>query len=93
MGRLPFSFHPLLIFSYLIDALFSSFCTDCSNLPAQIIVDHRRYFRGTTDMLLCGKSIPMRSTSDDYTEVDCWRPCNPFDFRNLTGIEYTMIRV
>ena len=71
MGRLPFSFHPVLIISYQIDALSYSFRTHCFNLPALIVVDHGRYFGGTTDMLLCGKSTPIRSTTDDYTEVDC----------------------
>ena len=70
MGRLPFSFHPVLIFSDLIDALFHSFRTHCSNLPAQIIVDQGRYFGGATDLLMCGKSTLIRSTTDDYTEVE-----------------------
>ena len=71
MGRLPFSFHPVLIISYQIDAVFHSFRTHCSNLPAPIVVDHGGYFGGTTDLLLRGKSTSMRSTTDDYTEVDC----------------------
>ena len=70
MGRLPFSFHPFLIFSYLRDAIFHSFRTHCSNLPAPIVVDHGGYFGGATDKLMCGKSIPIRSTTDDYTEVE-----------------------
>jgi hypothetical protein len=69
MGMLPFRFHPVLIFSYQIDALIHSFRTHCFNLPAQIVVDHGRYFGGTTDILLCGKSTPMRSTTDDYAEL------------------------
>ena len=92
MGRLPFSFHPVLIFSYQKVALFHSFGTHCFYLPAQIVVDHGGYFGGSTDILLCGKSTPIRSTTDDNTEVDC-RPCNPFDFGHLTGIKYTMITV
>ena len=56
MGILPFSFHPAFIVSYQIDALLHSFCAHCSNLPAQIVVDHGGYFGGTTDMLLRGKS-------------------------------------
>ena len=70
MGRLPFSFHPFLVFSYLIDALFHSFRTHCSNLPAQIVVDYGGYFGGATDMLVCGKSTPIRPTTDDYVEVE-----------------------
>ena len=70
MGRLPFNFHPVLIFSYHIDALFHSFRTHCSYLPAQIVVDHRGYFGGTTDLLLSGKSTPIKSTTDDNTEED-----------------------
>ena len=60
MRRLPFSFHPVFIFSCLIDALFHCFRTHCSNLPAYIIVDHGGYFRGATDMLLCRISTLMR---------------------------------
>ena len=56
MGRLPFSLHPVFILSYQIDVLFHSFCTHCSNLPAQIVVDHGGNFGGTTDMLLRRKS-------------------------------------
>ena len=41
MERLPFSFHPLLIFSYLTDALLHSLCAHSSNLPALIVVDCR----------------------------------------------------
>ena len=70
MGRLPFSFHPHLIFSYLRDALSHSFRTHCSNLPAPVVVDNGGYFRGATDMLMCGKSTPTISTTDDYTEVE-----------------------
>ena len=69
MGKLPFSFHPVLIFSYLRDALFHSFRTHCSNLPAQVVVDHSGYFGGTADMLMCGKSKHITSTTEDYTEV------------------------
>ena len=68
--KLPFSFHPFLIISYQIYALFHSFRTHCSDLPSQIVVDHCGYFGGATDMFMCGKSIPVRSTIDDYTE-DC----------------------
>jgi hypothetical protein len=72
MGRLPFSFHPVLIFSNLTDTLFHSFRTHCSNLPAQIVVDHCGYFGGASDMLVCGKSTPIRLTTSDYTEKeDC----------------------
>ena len=72
MGRLPFSFHPILNSSYHIDALFRSFRPHCSNLPARIVVDHGGYFGGTADILLRGKSKSIvRSTIDDYTEVDC----------------------
>ena len=70
MGRLPFSFHPALIFSYHIDALFHSFRTLFPNLPAPIVVDHGGYFGGTTDMLVCGKSTPITSITDGYAEVD-----------------------
>jgi hypothetical protein len=69
MRELPFSFHPLLIFSYLIDALFHSFRPHCFNLPTTIVVDHGGYFGGTT--VLCGKSTPIRSTTNGYhTEVE-----------------------
>ena len=61
MGRLPFSFHPVLIFSFLTDALFHSFRTYCSNFPAPIVVYHGGYFGGATDKLVCGKST-IRST-------------------------------
>ena len=70
MGRLPFSFYPVLIFSYFRDALFHSFRTHCSDLPALIVVDHGGYFGGAADMLMCRKSTPIRSTTDDYTEVE-----------------------
>ena len=70
IGRLPFGFHPVLILSYFTDAFSHSFRTHCSNLPAPIVVDYSRYFGGTTDMLMCGKSTPIRSTTDDYTEVE-----------------------
>ena len=66
MRRLPFSFHPVFIFSCLIDALFHCFRTHSSNLPATIVVDHSGYFGCTTDMLMCGKSTPVRSTTDYY---------------------------
>ena len=56
MGRLPFSFHPVLIFGDLADALFLNFRTHCSNLSAPIVVDHSGYFGGTTDKFMCGKS-------------------------------------
>ena len=69
MGGLPFRSHPVLIFSYQINAVFHSFRTHCSNLPATIVVDHGGYFGGTTDILLCGKSTDIRSTTDEY----CWR--------------------
>jgi len=70
MGRLPFSFHPVLIFSNLTDALSHSFRTHGSNLPAPIVVDHGGYFGGASDMLMCGKSTSLRSTTvSDYTEV------------------------
>ena len=71
MGRLPFNFHPVLIFSYRIDAFFRSFRPHCSNLPARIVVDHGGYFGGTTGIHLRRKSTHIRSTTDDYTEVDC----------------------
>ena len=71
MGRLPFSFHPLFIFSIPTNVLFNSFRTHCSNLPTQIVVDHCGYFGGAADMLMCGKSTSIKSTADDYTEVDC----------------------
>jgi hypothetical protein len=67
MERLPFSFHPVLIFSYLTDALFHRFRTHRSNLPAQIVVDHGGYFGCATDMLMCRKSTARRSN----IEVDC----------------------
>ena len=70
MERLPFSFCPVLIFSYLTDALFHSFRTHCSNLPVPIVVDHGGYFGGAANMLMCGKSTPIRSTTDDYTQVE-----------------------
>ena len=66
MRRLPFSFHPVLIFSLLTDALFHSFRTDCSNFPALIIVNYGGYFGGATDMFMCGKSTSVRPTTDDY---------------------------
>ena len=65
---LPFCLHPFLFFSYRINALFHNLCTHCSNLPAQIVVDHGGYFGSTADMLMCRKSICIRSTTD---EVDC----------------------
>ena len=71
MGRLPFGFHPVLIFSNLTDTLFRSFRTHRSNFPAEIVIDHGGYFGGSTDMLLRGKSTSIRSTADEYTEVDC----------------------
>ena len=71
MERLPFSFHPLLIFSNPTNVLFSSLRTHCSNLPALIVVDHSGYLGGAADMLMCGKSTPIRSTTDESTEVDC----------------------
>ena len=71
MRRLPFSFHPFLIISYQVDALFHSFRTHCSDLPVQIVVDHGGYFGGATDMFMCGKSTAVRSKTDDYyTEVE-----------------------
>jgi hypothetical protein len=65
MGKLPFSFHPVLVFSYLTDALFHSFRTHCSNLPTLIVVDHGGYFGSASDKLMCGKSTPqaIRSTN------------------------------
>ena len=74
MRRLPFSFHPLLILSFLTDALFHSFCTHCFNFPVPIVVDYSGYFGGATDMLMCGKSTPIKedhqlmtdSTAEDY---------------------------
>ena len=69
MRRLPFSFDPVLIFSNLTDALFHSFRTHSSNLPAPIVVDYGGYFGGATDILTCGESTPIRSTTDDCTEV------------------------
>ena len=71
MGRLPFSFRPFLIFGNFTDVLFYSLRTHCSNLPAQIVVDHRGNFGGAADMLMCWKSTPIRLTTDDYAEVDC----------------------
>jgi hypothetical protein len=88
IGRLPFSFHPLLIFSYLTDALFRSFRTHCSNLPAPIVVDYGGYFGGASDMLICGKSTPIRSIEEELLKTADL--VTPFDFRYLTGIEYTM---
>ena len=38
--RSPFGFHPVLIFSYVVDILFHGFCTHCSDLPTLIVVDH-----------------------------------------------------
>ena len=70
MGKLPFSFHPVLIFSYLTDVLYHSFRTHCSNIPALIVIHHGGYFGGATDMVICGKSTSTRSTTDDYTEVE-----------------------
>ena len=70
MGTLPFSFHPVLIFSKLTDALFHSFRTHCSNLPAPIVIDHGGYFGGASDMLICGKSTYIRSITNDYTQVE-----------------------
>ena len=67
---LPFSFHPLLIFSYLTDAFFHSFRTHCPNLSAQIVVDHGGYFGGATDLLICGKSTAIRDTSIIELEVE-----------------------
>jgi hypothetical protein len=69
MGRLPLSFHPVLIFSYLIDALFRSFRTHCSDLPAPIVVDHGGYFGSAIDMLICGISTPIRSTEVDLLKT------------------------
>jgi hypothetical protein len=51
--------------SNFTDALFHSFRTHFSNLPAQIVVDHGGYFGGTADELVCGKSTLVRSTTDD----------------------------
>ena len=70
MRRLPFSFQPLLIFSHLINAFFHSFRTHCSNLPTPIVVDHGGYFGGATNMLICWKSTPVKSTDDYYSEVE-----------------------
>ena len=73
MGRLPFSFHPVLIFSYLMDALSHSFRTYCSNFPTPIVVDQGGYFGGAscaTDMLISWKSTSMKSTTVDLTEVE-----------------------
>ena len=68
MGNLPFSFHPVLNFSILTDTLFHSFRTYCSNLPVQIVVDHGGYLGGTADMLQCGKSTPIRSSTNYYVD-------------------------
>ena len=65
MEVLPFNFHPVLIFSYLIDALNHSFRTHCSNFPAPIVVDHGGYLGGATDMLMCRESIPQPISSTD----------------------------
>ena len=70
MGRLPFSFHPHPIFSHLTDALSHSFRTHCFNLPVPIVVDHGGYFGGSSRALIRRKSTPIRSTTDDYTEVE-----------------------
>ena len=73
MGRLPFSFHPVLIFSYLIDALSHSFRTYCSNFPTPIVVDQRGYFGSAscaTDMLISWKSTPIKPTTVDFTKVE-----------------------
>ena len=64
MGRLPFSFHPVPIFSFLVDALFYSFRAHCSNLPSLIVAYHGGYFGCAADMLMCGKSTPIRSTTE-----------------------------
>ena len=90
--KLPFSFHPVFIISYQINALFRSFRTHCSNFPAQIVVDHGGYFGCAANILLCGKSTSIRSMNTPKTAEDC-RPCNPFNFRLLTGIKYTKITV
>ena len=67
-----FSFHPLLIFSHITDALSHSFRTHCSNLPTPIVVDHGGNFGGASRALMCGKSTHIRSTwsTDDYTKVE-----------------------
>ena len=93
MGRLPFSFHPVFIFSLHKDALFHSLRTHCSNLPGPIVVDHGGYFGGATDMLMCGKSTTVRSTTRLLSTAKHFRPCNWFGFGHLPWIEYTMIKV
>ena len=67
MGCLPFRFHPFLFFSkYLLSFIASA---PAANLPAPIVVNQDGYFRGAIHMFMCGKSTPIRSTTDDY-EVD-----------------------
>ena len=66
MRKLPFSFHPVLIFSNFKDTLPRSFRSNSSNFAVTIVVDHGGYFGGARDMLMCGKSTPTTSTTDEY---------------------------
>ena len=49
---LPFCFHPVLIFSNLINTLPHCLCTDGMNFSIQIIVDNGQYLGSTTDVLM-----------------------------------------
>jgi hypothetical protein len=49
---LPFCFHPVLIFSSLVDALPHRLCTNGTNLSSLIIVDDGRYLGSATDVLM-----------------------------------------
>ena len=49
---LPFCFHPVLIFSNLVNALSHRLRTDGTNVSTQIIVDDGRYIGSATDVLM-----------------------------------------